>query len=48
VAEHGRISERPLLEPLPAGGSRRISFGDAVAETEELLLDAVKIRLEPT
>jgi asparagine synthase (glutamine-hydrolysing) len=41
----GRISERCYWS-LPAGGSRGIRFEDAVAETEELLLDAVKIRLE--
>ncbi len=42
---NGRLSER-IYWTLPPGGSRRISFEDAVAETEALLLDAVKIRLE--
>ena len=43
--QNGRISERRYWT-LPEGGSRQISFEDAVAETEELLMDAVKIRLE--
>jgi asparagine synthase (glutamine-hydrolysing) len=43
--QDGRISERRYWN-LPADSSRRIGFEDAVAETEELLLDAVKIRLE--
>jgi asparagine synthase (glutamine-hydrolysing) len=43
--QNGRISERKYWN-LPDGGSRRIGFEDAVAETEELLLDAVKVRLE--
>src|SRR6185312_6760007 len=41
----GHISQRAYWA-LPAGGSRRIRFEDAVSETEELLLEAVKIRLE--
>ncbi|HWE51152.1 MAG TPA: asparagine synthase (glutamine-hydrolyzing) [Bryobacteraceae bacterium] len=43
--QNGKISERRYWS-LPEGGSRRIGFEDAVAETEELLMDAVKIRLE--
>ena len=42
--QDGRISER-LYWSLPAGGSRQVSFENAVAETEQLLLDAVKVRL---
>jgi asparagine synthase (glutamine-hydrolysing) len=41
----GRLSSR-LYWNLPVSGSRRLSFENAVAETEQLLLDAVKIRLE--
>ncbi len=43
--QHGGISERRYWS-LPASSSRRIGFEDAVAETEQLLLDAVRIRLE--
>ena len=43
--QNGRISERRYWS-LPASGSRPVRFDDAVAETEELLLDAVRIRLE--
>jgi asparagine synthase (glutamine-hydrolysing) len=41
----GRLTER-CYWTLPPSGSRKVSIEDAVAETEALLLDAVKIRLE--
>lgn len=40
----GQISERCYWTP-PEPGSRPMSFEDAVARTEELLLEAVKLRL---
>jgi asparagine synthase (glutamine-hydrolysing) len=43
--QNGHISERSYWS-LPAAGSHRISFEDAIQETEQNLLDAVKIRLE--
>jgi asparagine synthase (glutamine-hydrolysing) len=43
--KNGKLSERRYWK-LPEEGSRRISFDDAVAETEQLLLDSVKLRLE--
>lgn len=42
---NGKLSERRYWQ-LPPEGSRRISFEDAVQETQQLLLDAVKTRLE--
>ena len=42
---NGSLTQRRYWE-LPPEGSRDIPFEQALAETEELLLDAVKIRLE--
>ena len=43
---NGRRFERTYWEPPAAGSRGRISFSEAVDETERLLLDAVRVRLK--
>lgn len=43
--QNGRIAERRYWK-LPLEGTRQLPFEDALAETEHLLLDSVRLRLE--